>query len=115
MSVQFSTATPTFPAIKSVFISGNNASAAISLTAVSGQRHHVVGIIWSYSAAPTNGRITSIGLDGDQLDFDITQGGPGPVLTPPAIGATNTTVSITLAAGGSGITGKLTVFYVTQP
>jgi hypothetical protein len=93
--------------------SGNNAAATITLTAVTGLRHLLVGIWWSYSATPTGGRLTTTGLQGDQVDMDIIAGGPGPIFAPPAVGQVGIDVAVTLAAGGSGVTGKVTIWYAT--
>lgn len=94
--------------------SSTNSPITITLAGVTGSRHYIVGFLWSYSDAPI-GRITTTGLDGDQLDFDITTSGPGPVLTPPAVGTLSGAVGVTLSAGGTGVTGKLTVWYATVP
>lgn len=94
--------------------SSTNSPITITLAAVTGARHYIVGFLWSYSDAPI-GRISTTGLDGDQLDFDITTSGPGPVLTPPAVGTLSGAVGVTLAAGGAGVVGKLTIWYATVP
>lgn len=94
--------------------SSANASAAITLSAVTGSAHFIMGLLWSYNGTPS-GRITTTGLVGDELDFDITTSGPGPVLTPPAVGERSGAVTVTLAAGGAGVVGKLTVWYATVP
>lgn len=66
-------------------------------------------IVWSYSAAPTNGRLTITG-GGFGLDVDITAGGPGFIpFNYPQHGIDDTNVIITLYDGGAGITGKLNV------
>ena len=104
----------TFRNFTSVSASGTNAAVAVTLAAPgAGRMHHVVGALWSYSGTPTNGRLTSTGLRGDEIDMDITAGGPGPMLLPPASGEINTQVTLTLAAGGVGIVGKLSVWYGT--
>lgn len=100
--------------VASVTATAANAIATVTIASSTGKRHHVLGLLWSYSAAPTGGRLTSTGLEGDEIDMDITAGGPGPILFPPAVGSVSTAVTLALAAGGAGITGKLTVWYVTR-
>lgn len=99
--------------VTSATATATNAIATVTISASTGKRHHIIGLLFSYSAAPTGGRLTSTGLEGDEIDSDITAGGPGPILFPPAVGSVSTTVTLALAAGGAGITGKLTVWYVT--
>lgn len=95
--------------------SGTNASCSVTLTGVAGFRHYIVGFVWSYNGAPTGGRLTSTGLEGAEVDFDITTSGPGPLLTPPLVGERGADVTFTLAAGGTGVTGKINVWYATVP
>ena len=93
--------------------SGANAPVSVTLAAVAGVRHHVLGVIASYSAEPTAGRLTSTGLGGDQVDVDLTAPGAAPINFPPVSGANGGSVVFTLAAGGAGVVGKLNVIYVT--
>lgn len=95
--------------------SGSNAACSITITGVAAMRHYVVGVLWSYNGAPTGGRLTSTGLEGAEVDFDITTSGPGPLLTPPVVGERGSDVSFTLAAGGAGVVGKINVWYATVP
>lgn len=113
MSNQSHASGSSFPNVRSVSATATNAAATITLGAVSGIKHYILGILFSYSAAPTGGKLTSTGLNGDQLDIDVTAAGAAPLIAPPAIGASGSAVTITLAAGGSGIVGKLTVFYAS--
>ena len=67
-------------------------------------------IIFSYSAAPTNGKLTVESPSGTEiLDVDITAAGCGPIITGFRSPTKGAAVLVKLAAGGSGITGKLTV------
>lgn len=92
--------------------SGANAAASITLVGSPSQRHKIQQITWSYAAAPTGGRISTTGLEGDELDFDVTAGGPGGLALPPsAYGTVNGTVVVTIAAGSGAIVGKLSVFH----
>lgn len=82
------------------------ATAAVnSITGVPGLRYIVHGIQWSYSAAPTGGRLT-ISDGATLLDLDITEGGPGALAAgiPCDSGAT---LTITLASGAGAVVGKL--------
>lgn len=101
--------------IKSAATSATNAAATITLGASGALKHNIQQIVFSYSAAPTGGKLTTTGLDGDQLDLDITASGIGPMMAPPAMGVAGGAVAVTLAAGGSGIVGKLAIFYTSTP
>ena len=82
-----------------------NTNAVNSIVANAAQRFIVHGIQWSYSAAPTNGRLTV--SDGTtRVDLDITAAGPGAIscAIPCDYGAA---LTITLAAGGGTVVGKL--------
>lgn len=94
--------------------SGANAAVAITLAGTARKRQYAVEVLWSYDDTPTTGRLTISGLDttSDTIDFDIRGAGPGPLFLPPIAGALGTDVIITLAAGGAGVIGKLTVMSV---
>jgi hypothetical protein len=95
--------------------SGPNASATITIIGQQDSRHCLYGILWSYSADPSGGRITTQGLwSGDDLDLDVVVGGPGEFSFPPVVAEEAQNFSVTIAAGGSGITGKLAVLYSTE-
>ena len=94
---------------------GTNSPVAVTLAAQAGMRHHILGVTWSYSGAPTGGRLSTTGLEGDEFDVDITAGGPGAMLMPPAVSTRGGEVVVTLAAGGAAVVGKLTVFALTVP
>jgi hypothetical protein len=94
--------------------SGANASVAITLAAVPMCRHHLIAVQWSYSAAPTGGNLLTTGLEGDEIDLDIAAAGPGG-LTAVYVGLKGGAVTVTLAAGGGALVGKLVVSYMTVP
>jgi hypothetical protein len=76
----------------------------------SGVVHVIGGIAWSYSAAPTGGNLQI--SDGSNVIFnmDITAAGSGFIpFTPPKKGSANTALTVTLAAGGPGVSGKVSV------
>jgi hypothetical protein len=60
---------------------------------------------WSYSAAPTGGSIT-VAWGANSEVFAVAAAGPG-FLPYDRTFPVNTTVTVTLAAGGSGITGTI--------
>lgn len=89
-----------------------NTAAIITYTAAgAGIAHAVSGIAWSYSAAPTGGNLkVEDGSGVTVFSADITAAGPGFIpFQAPLKGSTNTAMIITLAAGGSGVTGKVNV------
>lgn len=94
--------------------SSSNVAGTITLVGVAEKRHFVPHLVWSYSGTPIAGRITSTGLDGDEMDIDVIIGGPGALKLAPACGLPNTDVSFTIAAGGAGIVGKLWLAYFTS-
>jgi len=84
--------------------------ATVTFAAESGIAHGITGLVWSYDAVPTGGRITISGGTDVYLDMDITVDGAGFLpFTPEHIAPVGSALVVTLAAGGSGVTGKLTV------
>lgn len=87
---------------------GTNALVTIVLAADPGLNHRIASLSWSYSADPTGGAISI--FDGGNLVYqlDVTTSGPGfvPVNLKFSAGAA---VTVSLAAGGSAIVGKLNV------
>lgn len=95
-------------------VPASNTAAAITLVKSANTRYVLHKVIFSYSAAPTGGRLTITGGQ-ETLDIDIIVGGPGGVDLPPYSCLLNTDCVITLAAGGSGIGGKLNISYSIEP
>lgn len=95
--------------------SGSNAAATITLAAVADYRHVLVWLCWSYSADPTGGRVTVASGGSTLFDFDVIKGGPGAMIMPEIPFGLAAAVTITIAAGGSGITGKLNVYTRMTP
>lgn len=91
----------------------SNTAAVVTKTAAgAGLFNACAGVYWSYSGNPTGGKLTLEDVSGTTvLEVDITAGGPGflPFSPPIRNAAANTALIVTLAAGGSGITGKLAV------
>ncbi len=77
-------------------------------------------LAWSYSAAPTGGRLTVQDGATTILDFSITAAGPRslPSGGPPARlglkGSLNTAMTVTLAAGGAAVSGKVNAYKRTM-
>lgn len=92
-----------------------NTAVVVTLAAVAGYRHYLAEIIWSYDGEPTGGRLTVSGIEGDDVDVDITAAGPGPLFLAPLAGEVGAAVVVTLAAGGASVVGKLNVHYATMP
>lgn len=86
---------------------------AVTITLPANTRWELAGcILWSYSAAPTGGRLTVAG-GGFGIDVDIIAGGPGFIpFTIPQHATGDNAIVITLAAGGAGIVGKLNLLGV---
>lgn len=89
-------------------------AAVVTLAAVTDLEHVVHNIQWSYSDAPTGGKLTITVAAVIVWEVDITAAGPGGFGMPIA-GDDNEAVVITLAAGGGSVVGKLNVQYTTEP
>jgi hypothetical protein len=89
-------------------VSGANAAATITYAAQPSLRHVITGVIWSYSGAPTGGRITITDGGVNVKDIDVTAGGPGQITFPePLAIAVNSAMTIVIAAGGGTLVGKV--------
>jgi len=83
--------------------------AAIAAGPTSPKSHVVSGITWSYSGTPTGGNLkVEDGAGNIVFTMDITAGGAG-FLPWSGRGSPNTAMIVTLAAGGSGVSGKVSV------
>jgi len=87
----------------------SNTAAVLTYAAVSDRRHVLDGIQWSYSGAPTGGNLKVEDGGGTTVfSLDVTAAGQGFVPFKPGLaGRVNTAMIVTLAAGGSGVTGKV--------
>lgn len=95
--------------LKRAVAAATNAAAQVTLMAGRGKWLHVSRIIFSYSQAPTGGRLTVTSGNEPPYTWAVTAGGVGPLgvhmrLQEPII--------VTLAAGGSGVVGDLYVEYM---
>ena len=87
-------------------------AAVLTVAAQEDGKHIAHKITWSYSAAPTGGKLTVTGY-GTSLEVDITAGGPGS-LDLYYVTATNTALVATLSSGGGAIVGKVNMTYTTE-
>jgi len=88
-----------------------NTAAQISYAAAVKRSHVVSGVAWSYSGAPTGGNLKlEDGAGSTVFALDISTAGAGLIVFPrPRRGSPNTALIVTLAAGGAGVSGKLSV------
>lgn len=87
--------------------SGANEAATATVDAVSGAQIQGVMVHFSYSATPTGGGLT-IKRGSTVIDeVDIIAGGPGFLPLDGFRSGVNESFSATLAAGGSGVVGKV--------
>lgn len=98
-------------ATTNVHVPAGNTAAVVTYSAPGAGICHVInGVAWSYSAAPTGGRLTITDDGNTVLDIDITAAGPGSLcFAHPLKGTANKAVVVTLAAGGGVIVGKVNV------
>ena len=99
---------PEYNTTKTSHEPASNTNAVVTLDAVAGYRHAIRQLFWSYSGGVPVGRLTITDAGSTVLVFDITAAGPAPMPINMKFGS-GTAVVVTLLAGGSGITGKLTV------
>ncbi len=91
-------------------VSATNAPAVVTLAAAGADLcNGVSGLAVSYSATPTGGNVQIADGAAVVFDLDITSAGPTVIHFPALmVGSPNTAMTLTLAAGGSGIVGRLT-------
>ncbi len=88
----------------------SNTAAVLTLTKIDTGfgKQEILGVSWSYDGAPTAGNLKVESPAGTVLQsWDITAAGPGFIITPDLHGGDGADMIITLAAGGSGVTGKV--------
>lgn len=91
----------------------SNTAAVVTIAANAEHLWALRKIVWSYDATPTGGSV-KVEIGGiEVLDHDISQSGPGYIPLEDGLSSDNKNESlvVTLAAGGSGVTGKLTILY----
>jgi len=87
------------------------AAATITLAAgTAGQRRCLSGVVWSYSAAPTGGRLTIASTGQPTFDVDTPATGLNQLdPTQTFKGMPGQTVVVTLAGGGASVVAKLNI------
>jgi len=99
-----------YPPDNSKIASGSNAAAVVTLAADTTDRKnwHIDTVTVSYSAAPTAGVLTVFAGATPVFQVDITAAGPT-TLAVFKDGENAGAMSVSLSAGGSGITGRVNV------
>lgn len=101
------------PSVSAVSVA--NTAVSITYAAVAGQRHRLTFLGYSYSAAPTAGRITITDGATTILDIDVSSSWEvfANLLPGGIVGTVNSAMVITLSAGGAGIVGKIVTAKLT--
>jgi hypothetical protein len=89
-----------------------NTAAVVTYPAPPALSHVITGVAWSYSGGiPVGGRLTVVTTThGTVFDIDIAEEGAGAITFPvPKMAAPTDVMTVTLAAGGAAITGKVNV------
>lgn len=103
-----------FPTLASKLDAAGNAAAAITVAAETENYWVLDFISWSYSAAPTGGKLTVTINAVSVYEVDITAAGPGVIdfaHHPLYTGVKNQALVVTLAAGGGTVVGKVNIRY----
>lgn len=105
--------TPVVAAAGDVHEPAVNTAAIVTYGATADVNHVITGVAWSYHGGiPANGNLLVEDVAGTTVfSVDIHEEGPGGYIfpKPKKAAAANTAMIITLAAGGAGITGKVSV------
>lgn len=90
-------------------------AAVLTYAADTGVAHGLWEITYSYSAAPTGGRLTvTDGASDVVLDIDITAAGPNQLIFPKGkLGTAGRSMVVTLASGAGAVVGKLNASHYT--
>lgn len=89
---------------------GSNAAAVVTYAAVAGECHVISGIAWSYVGGTPVGNLKVEDGSSTVFSMDISSAGAGFIpLLPFKKGTVATAMTVTLAAGGSGVTGKVSI------
>lgn len=86
-----------------------NTADTLTYAAIDGLHHALQSLIVSYSGTPTGGNVkVEDGAGTTVFSCDITAAGPTIIPFPrPLMGSQNKALVITLAAGGSGVVGRI--------
>jgi len=88
----------------------SNTAAVVAYTGLAGVAHVISGIAFGYDTDPTGGLLTITSGGATVFSVPITKSGAGFIpFTPPKLSAVAADLTITLAAGGAGCTGKVSV------
>ena len=89
-------------------------AAVVTVTAPTDQKVIIDQVIWSYNSAPTGGAVTI--TDGTiTFSWDVTAAGPNAItFSPPQAFLKGANVTVTLAAPGGSIVGKVIVLAHVQ-
>lgn len=83
-------------------------AAVLTFNAETDTAHVIYDVAWSYSGAPTGGRLTIADGSDTILDLDITAAGPGSITFGRGKqGHAGRAMTITLASGAGAVVGKL--------
>jgi hypothetical protein len=88
-----------------------NTAAVVTYAATASVKHCITGVAWSYSAAPTGGKLTITDDGATVFAMGITTAGAGfvPFAMPKKQAVANKAMVVTLAAGGASATGIVSV------
>jgi hypothetical protein len=87
---------------------GEDGVVTVAAPATAGEANQFSGIVWSYSADPTGGRIVITDGGTTVFDIDITTGGPGFIWFPTAMTMSpNQATVLTIYDGGGVLVGKV--------
>lgn len=88
--------------------SASNAAVSLTYGAQQNTRHIINGLAWSYSGGSASGSVQVLDQGVVIFNMDITAAGNGSITFPdPLAGSPGRVLTITLAAGGSSVTGKI--------
>lgn len=94
----------------------SNTAVVITYTAIDGLHHAIQSLVVSYDGAPTGGSVKIEDGAGTTV-FQVAITASGPTIIPfprPLMGSQNKALVVTLAAGGSGVTGRVNVQHTTH-
>lgn len=100
-----------------VHLPASNTAAIVTYTSAGTGKSNTLGqVTWSYDGVPTGGNLKIEDGSGNTIfSADITSGGPGSIIfDPPKRGSAATALIVTLHAGGSGVSGKLSCTQWTE-
>jgi hypothetical protein len=101
---------PLAGAAANMAVPAGDTAASVIFALVADLSHVISGIAWSYSATPTGGNLQVIDGTTTILSLDVTAAGPGFLqFNPPLKNTAGAALTVTLAAGGGVVAGKVAV------